>query len=93
LRLAKSECREGRLLAPEDNFGLGEEPVRLRQPDPREREAAATLRDFFDIHRNEVFFSRQLEVQNEDKYFHWISNRAIRDLREEGLISWGDASA
>jgi hypothetical protein len=33
-----------------------------------------------------VFFSRQLEVQNENDYFHWITNRAIRQLREEGLI-------
>jgi hypothetical protein len=70
----------------DDNFGLGEGQVRFRQPDPREREAAATFRDFFDAHRDEVFFSRQLEVRHEDKYFHWISNRAIRDLREEGLI-------
>jgi hypothetical protein len=27
-----------------------------------------------------------LEVQNEDIYFHWVTNRALRDLRDEGLI-------
>ena len=71
---------------PDDNFGLGEEQTRLRQPDQRERDAVGVFREFFDSHQDEVFFSRQLEVQHEDKYFHWISNRAIRDLREEGLI-------
>ena len=29
---------------------------------------------------NRVFYSRQLEVWLEDKYFHWITNRAVRAL-------------
>ncbi len=33
-----------------------------------------------------MFFSRQLEVQNEHEYFHWITNRAIHDLEAEGSI-------
>ena len=33
-----------------------------------------------------MYFSRQLEVQNEGRYFHWITNRAIRDLEAEGVI-------
>lgn len=44
------------------------------------------LRGFFNGNRQQVFFSRQLEVQNEKEYFHWITNRAIRDLEEDGLI-------
>lgn len=27
-----------------------------------------------------------MEVQNENDYFHWITNRAIRDLEAEGLV-------
>jgi hypothetical protein len=33
-----------------------------------------------------VFFSRQLEVRYEDRYFHWITNRAVRYLRDDGLL-------
>jgi len=54
--------------------------------DPAERSARELLRDFFDRHPQQVYFSRQLEVQNEDRYFHWITNRAIRDLESEGMI-------
>jgi hypothetical protein len=55
-------------------------------PDPVEIGARELLRDFFERNRQRVYFSRQLEVQNEDRYFHWITNRAIRDLEAEGVI-------
>ena len=54
--------------------------------DPAERGARDLLRRFFKENRQRVYFSRQLEVQNEDRYFHWITNRAIRDLESEGLL-------
>lgn len=54
--------------------------------DIKESEARDHLRQFFDEHREEVFFSRQIEVRNEDRYFHWITNRAIRDLIDEGIV-------
>lgn len=60
--------------------------VSERPPDPRQEEARDYLRNFFEQRTEEVFFSRQLEVQNEHRYFHWITNRAIRDLEGEGLI-------
>lgn len=55
-------------------------------PDPREADAVADLSAFFQTHRDQVFFSRQLEVQNEEKYFHWITNRALRELRTRGVL-------
>lgn len=54
--------------------------------DLKESQVREHLRRFFDEHRFEVFFSRQIEVQNEDVYFHWITNRAIRDLIDEGVV-------
>ena len=33
-----------------------------------------------------MFFSRQLEVRYEQAYFHWITNRALRDLEAMGLV-------
>jgi hypothetical protein len=61
-------------------------PPEERPPDPIEINARESLRDFFENNRAQVFFSRQLEVQNEGVYFHWITNRAIRELEGEGLI-------
>ncbi len=58
----------------------------LQSSDETELEARDHLRRFFDKSREGVFFSRQLEVQNEGKYFHWITNRAIHDLEAEGSV-------
>jgi len=51
-----------------------------------ELKARDTVRDFFDNNQECIFYSRQIEIFHEDKYFHWITNRAIRDLIEEGVI-------
>ena len=56
-------------------------------PDPKAEEAASHLGQFFGSHRESVYFSRQLEVLHEDKWFHWITNRALGRLVEEGLIN------
>jgi hypothetical protein len=57
-----------------------------REIDPVQISARESLRQFFADNPQRVFFSRQLEVQYENQYFHWITNRAIRDLESEGLI-------
>lgn len=54
--------------------------------DAFEKDARQHLRLFFEQNTRRVFFSRQIEVQNEGRYFHWITNRAIRDLEGEGLV-------
>ena len=54
--------------------------------DPVEVSARELLRGVFERNPQRVYFSRQLEVQNENRYFHWITNRAIRDLEAEGTI-------
>jgi hypothetical protein len=54
--------------------------------DETQVEARDHLRRFFGKNREQVFFSRQLEVQNENEYFHWITNRAIHDLEAEGSV-------
>ena len=57
-----------------------------RPVDPKETEATEQLKVFFDEHRKRVFFSRQVEVLYEDTYFHWITNRALRNLIETGNL-------
>jgi hypothetical protein len=57
-----------------------------RPPDPKEDEAIAHLERFFISNKEAVYFSRQLEVVHEDRWYHWITNRALGRLNEEGLI-------
>lgn len=64
--------------------------------DPREAEASEKLEEFFETHKEGVFYSRQLEVRHEDEWFHWVTNRALRDLvardvvrSEERLLATG----
>jgi hypothetical protein len=64
-----------------------DEDVAERPPDPRQEEARDYLRDFFEKNKERVFFSKQLEVRNEGRYFHWITYRAIRELEAEGLLN------
>ncbi len=54
--------------------------------DPKEADARTVLKGFFERNRHRVFYSRQVEVLHEDRFFHWITNRAIRGLMEEGTI-------
>ena len=63
--------------------------VEERAPDAREGEARAALEAFFDRHKESVFFSRQLEIRNEGEWYHWITNRALRELAGRGLIRTG----
>lgn len=54
--------------------------------DPALVRAVGEISEFFESRHTEVFFSRQVEVLHERSYFHWISNRAIRAVREQGEI-------
>ncbi len=53
-------------------------------PDSEEDKARARLLAHFIDHPSEIFYSRQLEVLFENEFFHWITNRALRRLIEEG---------
>ncbi len=56
----------------------------LRPADGAEMNARAVVTEFFAERKDEVFFSRQIEVLHEDDFFHWVTNRAIRDLVSRG---------
>ncbi|MBA2592540.1 MAG: hypothetical protein M3495_12050 [Pseudomonadota bacterium] len=57
-----------------------------RPPDPREEDARQALEGFFEANREAVFFSRQIEVQYEEKWYHWVTNRALRGLIDNRLV-------
>ncbi len=65
---------------------IGSDEGDERPLDPAEERAREDLMILIEADQEQVFFSRQLEVQYEDKYFHWITNRAIRDLENEGYV-------
>lgn len=64
-----------------DDGGFDERPA-----DPREASARASLERFFEEHQEEVYFSRQLEILHEDSWYHWVTNRALRDLIASKVI-------
>jgi len=66
-----------------DNAYYEPEPEEL-PPDPAQGRAIKSVYDFFNHRRSDVFYSRQIEVQNEGEFFHWVTNRAIRELVERG---------
>jgi hypothetical protein len=71
----------------EDLYEGDDELSETRAPDPRELDARAELEGLFQKKQSEVFFSRQLEVRLEDDYFHWVTNRAIRELVARGSVA------
>lgn len=56
--------------------------------DKYQKLALKDLRIFFSEEENKerVFYSRQLEIIFEDKYYHWITNRALKVLIDSGDI-------
>lgn len=80
----------------DDELGVGEEEGGGKPPDAKQEQAKRDLAEFFDGHREEVFFTRQVEILNESRYFHWVTSRAIKELKDEGVVvgeerplSWG----
>ena len=39
-----------------------------------------------EINKTKVFYSRQLEIIFEGKYYHWITNRALRSIIDSGEV-------
>jgi hypothetical protein len=72
-------------MSKEDNYLA--EPSEVA-PDLKELEARKELAEFLDKNRKKVFYSRRLEVMYEDKYFHWVTNRALASLINDGLIKF-----
>jgi hypothetical protein len=68
----------------DDEFEWEELPV--RPGDPKTDEAKAAIMEHVAAYPRRVFYSRQLEVLLEGRFFHWITNRAVRELVAEGAL-------
>lgn len=63
------------------------EGIPLSQRDPKIREAKEVLlKECFTGARDEVYYGQQLEVLYEERFFHWITARALNQLGKEGKI-------
>ena len=71
----------------DDDFGYEHEEEEARPRDNKIDQARNELEVFFEEHSLEVFYERQLEILFEKSYFHWITSRALRELREEERIA------
>ena len=71
----------------------GDEPEEHEQTfiqwprDPKLDPAKSDLMAWFNAHPDTIFYGRQVEVIHEKKYFHWITHKALRELRKELAIS------
>ena len=54
--------------------------------DPKVNEAAGKLLAFIEDNPDEVFYEMQLEVLFENSYFHWITSKALAELRDSRKI-------
>lgn len=61
-----------------------EEPE--RPADPQVALARREIEKIIDVKPDEVFYSRQLEIFLEDRFFDWITNRALRELIQDGAV-------
>lgn len=63
-----------------------ENAIESRRRDAKTDEAKVAIRRLFEEHADRVFYVRQLQVLLEDKFFHWITARALDELEEEGFV-------
>lgn len=54
--------------------------------DPAVQELEPKLMELLDSKSDTVFYETQLSVQFEKHFFHWVTSRALKDLRESGKI-------
>ncbi len=65
----------------------GEPPEEAQRRDPKTDEAKEAIKKVVKSAGPTVFYSRQLEVRLEREFFHWVTNRAVRELIDEGFFS------
>jgi len=64
-----------------DDFDFSEAPEDYHepsQPDYYFLQAQREIRELYEKDRESVFYIRQLQVKFEKKYYHWITNNAVK---------------
>lgn len=68
----------------EENYD--QQPDREPPDDPATLRATLELRAFFEEHPQDVYYETQLCILFEDKFFHWVIQRALKGMRLDGEI-------
>jgi hypothetical protein len=71
----------------EPDYDPDVEQEESRPRDPVVDQAKGDIRTFFGQEYTSVFYKQQLEVIFEDRYFHWVTSRALSELAAEGHIA------
>lgn len=50
-------------------------------------QAQEDIKELYEKNKEDVFYIRQLQIKFEKKYFHWITNNAIKGLYEIGYLN------
>ena len=71
-----------------DDFYVAPDEVYLPRPedDPAVREIEPELLAMFDENPDQVYYQTQLEIRFERRFFHWVTSRALKALRDSGKI-------
>jgi hypothetical protein len=74
-----------------DDFDYEPEGVERPGPRPSDDPAVQALEplilDLFDADPRAVYYESQLAVRFEDRFFHWVTVRTLKELRETGKIA------
>jgi hypothetical protein len=54
--------------------------------DESQEDAQRDITELYDREKSGVYFTKQLWVKFEEKYYHWITDRAIKYLRDIGEL-------
>lgn len=76
-----------RRLAISDWFDYDSSDYELYPRDTKVDDCKEALKTFFEAHPRDVFYQHQLELLFEKKFFHWITAKALTELREEGSLA------
>ncbi|MFH1368058.1 MAG: hypothetical protein ABII64_02900 [Elusimicrobiota bacterium] len=65
----------------DDYYDDIEKPIR---EDAYQVQALELIKEIINKNKNDVFYTKQLQILIEDRIFHWVTARAIEDLLEKG---------
>ena len=60
--------------------------LEIYPPDPKTQEVKRILFNEFRENPRKVYYQRQLEVRHEKGYYHWLTDRALKELGDEEKI-------
>jgi len=80
--MAQSDEKVGKIL----NVIAEQQENERRKREAYTNEAVRDVRELFEADKQAIYYVRQLQCKFEKKYFHWVTDRAILKLKDEGFL-------